>query len=242
MQKIIGAIFAAVFISCITFSAFSSSLTLTGAGGNSGPAAIGTPILLGSKVQAGGTTIAITTTIDAPAGSVIVVGCLANASFSTFSIADGANTYTTAISIINSDVISNSGILAAKLNSGSTITATAGATVNDGFCAAAYVTGLSSATPDKTASASANSATTAALTIANEIAFGMPLAFNSGSNPGAVSMTSGFSILASQTNYGVDIFSTAFGYKVVSATTAVTFSWSATTTAAQSIVATYKGN
>ena len=237
--------FVATVVFVLTVKAWAGiSVAFPGPGlTNAGTVAIGTPVAIGSNTASSGVTLTITTTANAPVGSVIVVGCIANASFTTIAVADGTNTYTTAVGPISTDIaISNSGILGAQLNSGSSIIVTGGATMATAFCAAAYVTGLSTATPDKTASASLATVTTASLTQANEIAFGMALAYNSGSNPGAVSMTSGFTILTAQTNYGAAVFSGAFAYKIVAATTAITYSWSATTTNAFSVVATYKGN
>lgn len=216
-------------------------MPMPGASSPSGIVPIGTPISLGGTPGNSGTTIVITTGANAPVGSVIIIGCGGNGDFTTMSVVDGTNTYTTA-AIANNTGLSSTGILGAQLNSGSTITVTGSATIADSFCGAAYVTGLSTATPDKTVTAAANTATTASLTQANEVAFGMARAFNGGSNPGAVSMTSGFTILNSATNTGTNKFSLALAYLIVAATTAVTFSWSATITVSSSTVVTYKGN
>ncbi len=233
----------AAFLILAPALAFGMSVIIPGPGAGLGVAPIGTPIAIGSNTAAAGTTLVITTTANAPAGSVIVVGCIANGSFTTIAVADGTNTYTTAAGpVANNNAMSNSAVLGGQLNSGSSITITSGATMATAFCAAAYVTGLSTATPDKTATASSNTVTTAALTQANEVAFGLALAYNGGASPGAVAMSSGFTILTAQTNYGVDHFSGALAYKIVAATTAVTFSWTASLTASQSVIATYKGN
>ncbi len=223
--------------------ALALSVAIPGPGISSAVAPIGTPVAIGSNTAASGTTLVITTTANAPAGSVIVVGCISNLSFTTIAATDGTNSYSTAVAISNSDAILNSVVLGGQLNSGSSITVTSGATLDTAFCAAAYVAGLSTATADKTAASSLNTVTTATLTQANEIAFGMILVYNGGSPPGAVTLTSGFTALTTQLNYGAQVFTGVFAYKIVNATTAVTFSWTVpVATAASTIVATYKGN
>lgn len=207
---------------------------------------ISTPVTLGTGLAASGTTLNITTTANAPVGSMISVGCISNSTFTgALSVSDGTNTYVTAFTATNSAAVFNSGLLAAQLSSGSTLTVTSAGGWTSGGCDASYVTGISSTTTkDQTVNAAAATATTGTLAQANELAYCLVNGYNSGSPVGTVTFGSGFTLLSQQANHGTDVFTTAWGYKIVAATTAVTcsFTVSGASPFPNTTVVTYKGN
>lgn len=200
------------------------------------------PVLLGSMADATfSASWSVVTTAIAPAGSVIVVSVACNGTASSPSVSDGVNTYTLLASTGATSAL-YAARLKAALPSGTTITYNSGSNSGgDRFMAAAYIVGAATTSADVTASSASTTATSGALAQPNEIALGMAFAYNSGASPGAITETSGFTSIFSSVNFGGDHFTVDFVYKIVSATTAVTLSWSASATSTTTVFGTLKG-
>lgn len=196
---------------------------------------------------------AMTTTAAAPAGSTVVVGiCLnTNNGVTVASVSDGTNTYTridtTGLIGGVSEVSLWRATLGSQLASGSTITATFSGGASGSGCScnfsAGYMTGLSTGVTDKFGHVSASSGTsvsiaTGTLTQAIEmiIGFGGDI---SGLSSTVYNGASGFNNLnKSSSPNGV----TALDWKIVSATSTITFtpSWGSATRMG-AVVASFKG-
>lgn len=217
-----------------------------------GTTPIGTPTSLGSTTSASGNSVTctITTTANLTAGNLLAVavqipsntlqtvsGVVAGTNVLSVAVAqnDGAN-YNNEIWYIGN---------AAFLASGSSIVVTFSAitTGGNGYgCEAMQTSGIIKASPlDKTATQNTTTAsptvTTAALSQANEIAFGSSF---QGGGPNTYTEASGFTNLFN-VNPG-SLNRAGLGYKITTATTAVTyaptFSGSRTT---ETVIATFKG-
>jgi hypothetical protein len=179
---------------------------------------------IGNKVVTSGTSLSITTTAEVPAGSVILLATHANLAANVPTVSDGVNAYALVASAGSFVGLWRSTILTAPLPAGSTLTLNYGASIgNEAWGSAAFIGGLATAVPDKTASGLTGSVTTAALSQASEIAFGVSAAYNQGNNPGVLSEASGFATIQAQTNYGADHFSAVFSAKLVSDGSPVTY-------------------
>ncbi len=195
----------------------------------------------------------LTTTATAPAGSTVVVGISLNTNngVTAASVSDGTNTYTKIDStgLIGgfSEVSLWRATLGSQLSSGSNITVTfsAGTSGAGNSCnmSAGYITGLSTGVHDKFAHNSASSGTsvsvsTGVLTQAVEMIIGFG-GDTSGLSSTVYNGASGFNNLnKSSSSNGV----TALDWKIVAATTSVTFtpSWGSAIRMG-AVVASFKG-
>lgn len=215
---------------------------------------IGTPVSLGSVGIAPTTFISgtLTTVAAISAGDLVVVGVHNNSTnaITVSSVSDGTNTYTKATSQIAS--VNTGGELwycanAAAVGPGAVITVTfsgsSGASSGYTICAA-KVAGVIAILPlDKTSGTtglgiSSLSTTTATLSQANEIVFGVSY---SNANP-AYNGASGFTAINTGATSGGN-GATWLDYQKVSATTAVTFgpAWGASAPRLGAMQATFKG-
>lgn len=199
------------------------------------------PTLVGSTVLGTAPTSSfnITTSAAVAAGNLLVIYIAwgTNGTPSVASISDGTNSYSLANKIAIANVQSEIWYCAnaAAVGSGATLTITmsvAGSGGNEGTVAYAYqvanaalvspfdvggTSGTNSTTP---------SAATGTLAQANEIVFGG--SYNNNQSTPVYTEASGFTNLASRTGSVGQSF--GFGYRIVSATTSVTYAptWSAT--------------
>lgn len=215
--------------------------------------AIGIPTTLGSMTQttAGVTSITLTTTANIIAGNFVVIAiiCISNNSVTVSSVSDGTNTY---VKATNTSATFEDAELwyiepAAAVGAGATITVTF--TGNDGGSQAgihaAQVSGIVASPLDKTGGATGNSvnsltASTGALTQANEIAFGVMGQTGSGL---IYNGASGFTNVSFATT-GSSVF-TALDYKTVNSVGNVTYNptWPAPAGVLTACaLATFKGN
>jgi hypothetical protein len=213
-------------------------------------AAIGTPILIGNQENSPTT---ITTSVDAPAGSLIVVavGCWDNQNSTIISVTDSAlNTYDIAVQATAPSVSAPCGIAYClnstnDLPSGGTITITQSGLVQailGAWIVSGANGGLDAAPAGVTpgAGASSVSISTGTLAQANEIVFGFVTTSQSIS---VLSNPSGFTELWNNTATppGPIDNTMAFSYNIVSSTSTVTYnpSWTSAVNVA-SVMASFK--
>lgn len=218
---------------------------------------IGTPTSLGSNKSEGSPVSngSMTTTAAIVAGNlvVVVVSLNSNNGITVSSISDGTNSYTKAISFIQSSV-SDVEIWykanASAVGSSATITANFSGSSTGSFCgfaiAAAQITGIATTSPlDQHASnggttLSTITATTPSLSQANEIAIGACLDANSNLT---YSGASGFTNLFNISNTSGPDGNTTVDYDIVSSTSAISYSptWNTTNNRIAAVVATFEG-
>jgi len=207
--------------------------------------AIGTPVQLGTFGMSGSsTTIALTTTTNAPAGSLIVVVVSNTGGIAPTSATDSAsNSYS-----VGSTAASGTASVtllwclnANALNSGQTITVTFASSAANRQITAFAVSGVASADLTGNAGATATgtsvSLATGALSSANAIVFGaLDINGSIASGPSATGFTFGTSV----TTTGQVL---ALAYQIVSSTASVTFNatWTTSRTGAAN-VATFVGS
>ncbi len=241
------------------------SIPFPGPGGVSGAAVpIGTPTLVGKFTSAAGTNVSTCVT---PITNAIVAGDLvvnavqipSGTLRTVSSMSDGTNTYTLGVAI---DDGANFRLEiwykenATAVASGN-ITATLSGTTsgsNGIACEAAQVSGvLTSSSLDKTATQSANTltptVTTATLSTANQIGFGV--SYTSVTIGGTYTQATGFTSITSPATInitGIDGSArgnVGWGYRIQTAsTTAMTFApiWVGASSTTETAIATFKGN
>jgi len=190
---------------------------------------IGVPVSLGAtSAAAGSATLVLTTTADAPVGTLIVVAVGYKNNGAISSVSDSAgNTYTgnTQTSSSNGSIRLFWTIVATDLPQGGTITATYSATANNKLLIAANVSGIAASPADATVGATgtgtAPSVTSgtlnAAAATAGEIVFGVGEAAASET----WSAEGGFTALATVNQSTTS--SLHLAYQTVNATTALTY-------------------
>lgn len=218
---------------------------------------IGTPVSLGtvSNVSASVTSANITASTSVAVGD-LVCAIFTNLNSTTFAFTTATdslgNTYSLVSSVVKaSSIYAGIGLWCALVTTGGTPTITVNvntSTGGNGYGIAAWkVSGISTATADKLANyttprTTTPTSTTAALTQANEIAFG--ILYGGYSNCGTLADGSGFSSLIASFNAGYNVSPAIVSYKTVAATTAVTYASTTSTLCAQysvQSVATFKG-
>lgn len=218
--------------------------------------AIGTPASLGSGQSSSSSTVTMTTGAAIPGGSLAVVAISFNKSstISVSSVSDGTNSYTRART--STWDASNARVVelwykenASGVSSGATITATASVTsdANVNMIAAAYVTGVETASALDAVnstryapSTSYASGSTGTLSQADEIAFGVAAGYTA-SSAATVTEGSGFTqIVERQQGSGAQEF-IHLAYEIVAATTALNYQPSLSVTSyGASLIATFK--
>jgi len=212
---------------------------------------IGTPTSIGTVTSATGNTasIVITTSanIDATNLVVVFVHIPSDALITVSSVSDGTNTYAKAAAIDNganfdSEIWYKEGATAVGSGGSITITLSGTTTGNNGYGAEAVkVTGIATTSAlDKTATQNASTAspsvTTATLSQADEIAFGTSMQGNGLTTyTEAATFTNLFNVTPGAINRAGD------GYKIVAATTAVTYAPTfSASRSTQTVLATFK--
>lgn len=218
--------------------------------------AIGTPVEVGSGQWTAGATIAITLTANVPAGATLVL----------FSNVLGAGSVNTPVSAV-ADAASNPwavglnkgqssgpedtdiwfGRMNTGLSSGGTVTVTYSGTLGNGIASLAYITGLDTTAPlDKTvgavgSSTAPSSGATATLSQASEIAVGVVGRYNAASTVTLTGIGS-FTAMTKKTLSSGTTRNTIWpAYQIVSATTALTYSGTLSTTGVwEAILVTFK--
>lgn len=226
-------------------------------GATSGVVPIGTPQSLGTSNASVGavSTTTLVTTANIVAGDLVVV-CVnmnTNNSVTAASVSDGTNTYTKAIGSGLYGGVSEATLWikanAAAVSSGATITITLSAattgTLNGFAVCAGRVTGLVTIPTDKTSAGTAGAGTsatttTAVLSQANEIGWGGGGMIAAS---GTYSSASGFTNLNHTENLTSNTFA-ALDYKIVAATTAITYTptWTVAGARAAAVIGTFMGN
>jgi len=236
----------------------SITMPFPGPGAATGVVAIGTPVSIGTGTASSGTTLTMTTTGAIPSGSLalVSVSVIRSASVSVSSVSDGTNSYSLARS---STWDSNTFVVneiwykenAAAVSSSATITVTVSGAMNSGDSqvAAAYVTGIITASSlDKVNSASSGvtstttpaSGSTGTLAQSNEIVFGVIGGYTSPVAAPVITESSGFTLLSNQTS--TTRYFLHWGYRVVAATTAQNYQPTVTAYLGGDVIATFKGN
>lgn len=247
---------ASLFYLALLPLALAQSIPFPGPGAASS-APIGTPQSLGTSNASVGivSTTTLVTTANILSGdlAVVCVNMNTNNSVTAASVSDGTNTYTKAIGSGIYGVVTETTLWykanASAVGSGATITVTLSAPTTgatNGFAVGAgRVTGVIAVPIDKTAAGTAGAGTsatttTAALSQANEIGWGCGGMIAASGTYGSAT---GFTNLNHTENLTSNTFA-ALDYKVVAATTALTFTptWTVAGSRAAATIGTFKGN
>lgn len=250
MKKLLVAGFFHVALLC---QALAQAIPFPGPGGVAGPIVIGTPTSIGTVVSSNGNpaTETITTTAAIVSGNLVVVAftTASNPLRTITGVSDGTNTYVKAFAINDAGPFFDLEVWykenAAAVSSSASLTATLSGTAagSNGFGGAAFqVSGIiASSSIDKTATQAAvtasPTATTAALAQANELVVGASYTADSTRTfTEASGYTNLFNFIGGTTSrIGV-------GYKIVAATTAVTYNPTLSGSGTNQLgVATFKG-